>query len=118
MVKTARMPAGWFLFVMLMAAIWVVGATQTPPLVQIRLRDHAVQRHGEQALKARKKVFNCGAENLRAKIFPPGERYGMRIHFWCESETSSLCPGMITTIGGVEKTSFVKPCDYWERCHP
>lgn len=92
-------------------------ATQAPPLEQVRLRPHAVERHGEQALTARERVFNCPVEDLRAKICPAGEKYGMRVHFWCESG-SQLCAGMITTIGGVEKTSFIKPCSYWARCHP
>jgi hypothetical protein len=91
-------------------------ATQAPPLTQVRLRSHAVERHGDEAVIARQRVFNCSMEDLRAKICPAGEKYGMRVHFWCEDDASRLCPGMITTIGGVEKTSFVKPCSYWERC--
>lgn len=94
---------------------WEV-ATQAPPLEQVRLREHAVERHGEQALEARRRVFNCAVENFRAKICPPTERYGMRVHFWCVAPGSGLCPGMVCTIGGTEKTSFIKPCSYWENC--
>jgi hypothetical protein len=125
MAKTARIPlAGLMGMIAIMALVLAIptqsqwNATQAPPLDRIRLRSHAVERHGAQARTARERVFDCKEQNLRAKICPPGRRYGMRVHFWCESEASGLCPGIVTTIGGVEKTSLIKPCTYWARCHP
>ena len=89
---------------------------ELPPLDNVRLRSHAVEKHGEQALEARRRVFDCKPEDFRARLCMPTEKYGMRVHFWCDDSPSSLCPGMVLTIGGVEKTSFIKPCTYWEVC--
>lgn len=83
-----------------------------PSLDNIRLGDHAVDRHGDQAREARRQVFGCNPEHLRVCA---GVHDGTRlsVYFWCEEPGQSLCPAIVTTIGGKERTSFVKPCSYW-----
>lgn len=91
-------------------------ATQFPAIEDVRWREYAVEKHGAQALMARRQVLGCGPEDLRVRLCLPNGKYGMRVHFWCRVDGSGLCPGVVTTIGGIEKTSFIKPCDYWARC--
>jgi len=87
---------------------------ELPPLGQVKPRAHAVERHGEDAVAARAAVLTCG-DGLRAQLCPPNGRHGLTAAFWCETGTR-LCPGMYVTIGGTEKTTFVRPCEQWERC--
>lgn len=87
---------------------------ELPNLEKIRIRPHAIEKHGEDALVARNSLLNCG-DSLRARLCPPSSRYGLSVCFWCETG-ESLCPGMYTTIGGMEKTTFIRPCEEWREC--
>ena len=87
---------------------------ELPPLERVKPMPHAVERHGEDAVAARKAVLGCG-DGLRAQFCPAANGHGPSAIFWCETGTY-LCPGMCLTIGGVEKTSFTRPCEQWRRC--
>lgn len=99
----------------LLALIMLRAATQLPPFENIQYRNHAVQSHGQDAVRARRELEGCKPENWRARLCPSG-KYGLSVVFWCEPVGASLCPGMYTTLGGIEKTSFIRPCDQWKEC--
>ena len=108
----------WLVFLAL-GALLVLGALlamplELPPLEQVKPMPHAVERHGEDAVAARKAVLGCGS-GLRAQFCPAANGHGPSAVFWCETGTY-LCPGMYLTIGGVEKTSFTRPCEQWREC--
>ena len=88
---------------------------ELPPLGQVKPMPHAVEKHGEDAVAARKTVLGCG-DGLRAQLCPPNGKRGLTAVFWCQPPGATVCPGMYVTIGGVEKTTFVRPCEQWERC--
>lgn len=92
----------------------VLLAIGLPSLDKVTTGTHAVERHGQDAINARTALTACKAP--RSKLCP-GKKgtYGLTVVFWCETG-SSLCPGMYTTIGGVEKTSFIRPCSQWRLC--
>ena len=102
----------------LLGALWAMVAMprEVPALDQIQARPHADARHGEDADKARKGVRLCESENLRMKLCMPGTKYGLSIAYWCERPGTSICPGLYATIGGIEKTAFVRPCMQWRKC--
>ncbi len=102
-----------FVLILFAAAVVLV---QLPRLGDVRVRNHAVQRHGTDAITARRRVFNCRPEHLRSRYCPRSERYGPSTVFWCEEPDSSLCPGLYVTMGGIEKTAFIRPCYQWEEC--
>lgn len=103
------------LVVLLLALIAVfMLPANVPALDKVRPSAHAVERHGQDAIAAREALANCG-EGLRVKMCPPSERHGLSIVFWCESG-GHLCPGCITTIGGIERTAFIRPCEQWREC--
>jgi len=106
----------WLLVVAVLLALLVLFAlpTQLPTLEGVRPRQHAVQRHGEDAIAAREALANCG-EGLRVQLCPASERFGLSVVFWCETG-GYLCPGCATTIGGLERTAFVRPCVEWREC--
>lgn len=85
-----------------------------PSLGSIRTGTHAVERHGQDAINARGSLTDC--KSLRSQLCP-GKKgtYGLTVVFWCETGRH-LCPGMYTTIGGTEKTAFIRPCAQWRRC--
>uniref|UniRef100_A0A6M3M6E8 Uncharacterized protein n=1 Tax=viral metagenome TaxID=1070528 RepID=A0A6M3M6E8_9ZZZZ len=87
---------------------------ELPPLGQVKPRAHAVERHGEDAVAARAALANC-KNGLKIKVCPPATRYGLSVYMWCESG-AYLCPGCVTTIGGLEKTAFIRPCEDWATC--
>lgn len=116
-------PGGWlaFLLILVVAAVVIITTLapdgdihklQLPSREDIRYKPHAEEKHGEDAIRAREAVQNCSPFNLRVKYCPKTETRGARVLFWCNSG-GSLCGGTITTIGGTEATSFVKPCDAW-----
>jgi len=102
------------LLALLAAALLLILPRQLPALDQVRPGSHAVQRHGTDAIAARTALSECG-EGLRVKLCPPGSQYGLSVVFWCETG-GPLCAGCITTFGGVEKTSFMRPCAQWREC--
>ena len=118
METTARNNTGLAFLVLgalvLVALVLLAMPLELPPLEQVRPMPHAVEKHGEDAVAARKAVLGCG-DGLRARLCPANGKRGLTVAFWCETGTG-LCPGMYTTIGGVEKTTFVRPCEQWERC--
>jgi len=87
---------------------------QVPDVGDIKFRPHAVQKHGEDAVEARKAIQGCPPSGLRAKVCVAGS-HGLSVVYWCETGLS-LCPGTYTTISGLEKTSFIRPCDDWRTC--
>jgi len=117
MAAARRSPILFVLFVV--AAITVIAATQTPDFSSIRFSpealEHAVARHGDDALLAISRTMGCGVENRRAKLCLKG-RYGLTIAFWCQPPGAELCPGLYATIGGCGKTAFVRPCYQWKEC--
>ena len=107
----------WLLAIAALLALLVLFAlpAQLPTLQDVRPRQHAVQRHGEDAIAAREALANCGS-GLKIRVCPPSSVYGLSVVFWCREPGASLCPGCIATIGGLEKTTFIRPCAEWERC--
>lgn len=103
----------------LAVAVTLAGAAplllQLPRVDAIIPQAHAVERHGQDALKARRMLRVCPPENKRRKACPPGSAYGLSLAVWCETGTP-LCPGAYTTIAGLEKTSFIRPCHQWKEC--
>lgn len=106
------------MLLMLVAALWLAlpMPQEFPALDQIQLCQHAVERHGDDALEARQRLFDCRPRDLRMKLCPPSSKYGLSVVFWCESPGATVCPGMYVTIGGIEKTAFFRPCSQWETC--
>ena len=117
MTGVRRMPAVGLMVLMFVGALWLAlpMPQEFPALDQVILCEHAVERHGDDALEARRRLFDCKPENFRARICPPSSKYGTSVVFWCESG-SGICAGMYVTIGGVEKTAFLRPCDQWRNC--
>jgi len=118
MVKTARMPAVGFMLLMLVAAVWLAlpMPQEFPALDQVILCEHAVERHGDDALEARRRLFDCKPQYLRWKFCPPGSKYGSSVVIWCQPPEAAICAGMYITLGGIEKTAFLRPCHEWGDC--
>jgi len=87
---------------------------ELPALEGITTRSHAVEQHGQDALDARAQLRGC-REGLRIRLCPASELHGASVCFWCETGANT-CPGMYTTISGIEKTAFFRPCEQWRRC--
>jgi hypothetical protein len=110
-----------FLFVALLAIALMV--TQAPSVTRLELpqvkdiqyQTHAVESHGDDALWARESVQQCKPKDLRVNVCPRSI-YGLTVAFWCEPVGKYLCGGIYTTISGVEKTAFVRPCEQWRKC--
>jgi hypothetical protein len=85
---------------------------QLPKRKHIQYQEHATEKHGQDAVQAREGVQGCKPWNLRIKYCEATETHGASVHFWCETG-EGLCPGTITTVGGNEKTSFLRPCGDW-----
>jgi len=99
-----------FVFVLILVIVFM----NLPNLKQVRYGTHAVQKHGQDALTARASLKNC--KNLKTKLCPGKQGgYGLTVVIWCETGLST-CPGMYTTIGGIEKTCFIRPCSQWSNC--
>lgn len=109
-------PLAALLAMLALASATLLTLQQLPNIDDIQLRPHAVERHGEDAIRARQGVFDCDADDLRARLCPETEKYGLSVAFWCEPPGSQLCPGMYTTIAGIEKTAFIRPCVDWREC--
>lgn len=106
----------WLVLAALVALVLLaVLPRQLPSLKDVRYRPHAMQRHGQDALEARGCVKNCSADRLRVKLCPPSERHGLSVVFWCEIPAAT-CPGTVVTIGGVERSSYFRPCADWATC--
>ncbi|HUX75464.1 MAG TPA: hypothetical protein VMY40_02340 [Anaerolineae bacterium] len=108
----------WLVFLALGALLLIALLAmplELPPLGQVKPRAHAVERHGEDAVAARKAVLTCG-DGLRAQFCPRTSVHGPSVAFWCETG-GFLCPGMYLTLGGVEKTCFTRPCEQWRKCN-
>lgn len=104
--------------IILLAAL-VIGAVlalQMPAVDTIRPRAHAVERHGQDAIAARRAVRLCKPTDLRVQECPRSSKYGRSLVWWCEPEGAALCPGRYTTVAGIEKTAFVRPCYKWRTC--
>lgn len=100
--------------VFLLLVILLTLPTQLPRVQDIQLQPHAVQKHGTDAVQARSALSGCG-DNLNVRICPPSSAHGLSIVFWCETGGFN-CPGMYATIGGQEKTCFIRPCSEWREC--
>jgi hypothetical protein len=86
---------------------------EVPGVGAIQHRAHAVEKHGEDAIEARKAIQKCS--NLRVKICAGSSNHGLSVAYWCETGLT-LCPGTYTTISGLEKTSFIQSCTAWSNC--
>ena len=86
---------------------------ELPPMELTIPRSHAVEKHGADALAARRMLDVCG-EGLKRKLATHGQEgtYGLTVVTWCETGLK-LCPGMLSTVGGIEKTVFIRPCEDW-----
>jgi hypothetical protein len=110
-----------FLLIALMAIALMVAQTpgvthlQLPQVKDIQYQSHAVESHGDDALWARDSVTQCKPRDLRVNVCPRSV-YGLTVAFWCEPPGKYLCGGIYTTISGVEKTAFVRPCEQWRKC--
>jgi len=98
---------------LLLALIALAMPQQAPSIDKIKYRPHAVERHGADAISARERIEKCGPTNLRVKFCPTAN--GVTVVYWCETG-GDLCPGMYVTVGGVEKTAFIRPCEQWRNC--
>lgn len=92
----------------------VMSRIELPSLDQVIPQTHAVERHGQDAIMSRSALAGCKVP--MSKLCPgKAGSYGLTVVFWCETG-KELCPGMYTTIGGVEKTTFIRPCSQWRNC--
>lgn len=107
-----RAGAGLVAFALLAIGLLLL---QMPSVDDIIETLHAVETHGPDAVRARRGLKDCGPDDLRVKICRPAT-YGLTLAFWCQTEGAVLCPGAYTTIAGIEKTAFIRPCQEWERC--
>lgn len=116
MMTRSRSPALVLFLIALLLGLLLLFALprQLPALQRIQPRSHAEERHGADAVTARESLLSCG-DGLRVRLCPPSSRNGLSVVFWCEN-SGSLCPGMYATIGGAEKTCFVRPCADWSEC--
>ena len=104
----------WVLYLLAFMLLIFALAMALPSLGSITTGTHAVERHGQDAINARAGLTNC--KTLRSKLCPGKQgSYGLTVVFWCDTG-QSLCPGMYTTIGGTEKTAFIRPCSQWRSC--
>ena len=106
---------GTWLFVVLglLLLALVLSSLQLPSIGDVKTRPHAVQRHGEDAIKARASLADC--KDIKMKMCPKSSIHGRSVVFWCETG-STLCPGCYSTVGGAEKTAFIRPCYQWATC--
>ena len=88
---------------------------QVPDVSDIVETLHALEHHGVDAVRARQGLKACEPDDLRVKICP-SEKYGLALAFWCNPDGAVLCPGAYTTIAGIEKTAFIRPCKQWRNC--
>lgn len=104
----------WVFCILGIGLLLLILLMNLPSLGSIRTTPHAVERHGTDAINARAGVRNCKVPKTK---LCPGKQggYGLTVVFWCETG-GHLCPGFYTTIGGVEKTAFMRPCAQWARC--
>lgn len=98
-----------------LARLQVQPPAQLPSLNDVRHRSHAVTKHGDDALQARADLDACG-DHLHVKLCRRSALHGLTVVFWCEPPGVTICPGMYTTISGLEKTAFLRPCDQWRNC--
>jgi len=88
--------------------------SELPSFGDVVPRPHAVEKHGTDATQARASLTDC--KNLKSKLCPGKVgSYGLTVVFWCETG-KTLCPGCYATIGGKEKTAFIRPCSQWRNC--
>lgn len=100
--------------IMLVWLLLAVLPQDLPSLGDVQPGAHAVERHGQDAVDARNALLGC--KSLQSKLCPGKEgSHGLSVVFWCETD-GPLCPGMYTTIGGSEKTTFIRPCSQWRQC--
>lgn len=92
--------------------------TTTLALDSILERSHAVERHGEQAIRARRAIFDCGV-GLRVYFSPRRGTYLLICPL--EESRRMFCAGMVvgarTLSDGYshpEITSFIPLCAYWD----
>ncbi len=90
------------ILVMVVATAFIIA----PSFDEVRLRDHAVQRHGSDAVIARANVKSC--PDSFAYECPPTKDHPLTYHIICKH--GNLCSVMIVTRRGVELTSFILPC--------
>ena len=102
-----------FIVLAILLLTLVLFSLELPSFGSITTRPHAVQKHGQDAITARTSLTDC--KNLKSQICPKSSLHGLTVVFWCETG-STLCPGMYATIGGKEKSAFIRPCYQWREC--
>lgn len=105
---------GGALLLLAMLAIMSGGVDEIPNIEDVRLRPHAVERHGQDALDARAIMLTC--KDPRFVICPRKGDRDARVNRWCADGGGNLCYGMYTTRAGSEATSLLQPCVNWVKC--
>jgi len=104
------------LILLLLFLLFMVAAASLPGIESVgRISSHAIERHGMDAIRAKRIVEVCPKENLRVKLCPRSKNHGPSLVYWCEVE-GTRCPGMYVTLQGRVKTAFIKPCHKWPQC--
>jgi len=79
-----------------------------PSYNDVKLRSHAVERHGMDAVIARLATRNC--TSLKAYRCPGSEKHPPSFFLICQESTGVMCTVMIVGTEGVELTSLRVPC--------
>ena len=81
-----------------------------PQYGDVKLRNHAVEAHGNDAVRARKRIRLC--DNIEAYYCPTGAYATPRYILICRN-AAGWCAGMIVNNQGVELTAWCAPCSRW-----
>lgn len=97
----------------LLAGLAVMAPALAPAFEEVRLRDHAVYRHGETARTARETIQNCGT-GLQVWSCPETVEHPPGWLFVCPVDGARImCAGMVVGSRGAELTSWMMPCVDW-----
>ena len=82
---------------------------QPPPREIIIETEHAVLKHGADAIEALRAVKLCPSKDVRYRLLN-GTAEGIGWVYWCEWG-GPLCPCVYVTMGGTQKTAYIRPCE-------
>jgi len=108
-VTKAEGGSSFFVIVAILVMVAATAVVIAPAYDEIRLRSHAVEQHGMDAVIARLATRNCA--NLKAFRCPSRENHPPSFFLICEEVTGVMCTVMIVGTKGGELTSMRIPCE-------
>ncbi len=97
------------LIIVILAMVAATAVVIAPSYDEVKLRPHAIERHGLDAVIARLATRNC--TNLKAYRCPATDKHPACYHLICTEATGHLCTVMIVGSKGGELTSLMAGCD-------